>query len=512
MENNKDFKKNNGIYYTPDKLADYLINDLNIENNNSILDPSYGEGALLLAVERLAQAKKISNLNLFGCDLHPINGLLLHLPEVNLIEVNFFDYNVNNKFDFIISNPPYIRRQNQDKKEIDVVLTRFKEMNLLGKNADMWAYFIIKSMLHLNKGGSFCAIIPWAFIQADYAQKLRILLYDKFETIKVIALNKPYFESIDERVVLFWGYNFGEKNTEILFSYLKDLKSKPNFKKIDNQVWSSNKIVLTKKNEVKKNQEILIKKFGFQKIEDFVEIRIGVVTGANEYFIRTYEELISYGFTKKDLMPILTKAKEIPDYINNKLGKLKFLVKINEDYKNQFSNFIEEGIGKEFNKRVHCKNRNIWYSINTAKVPDAFFPYRVGKIPYLFFNNHQIQSTNSIHRIYYKRKLNKTEEKWIQVSMLSIYGQISIEMNAKTYGKGMLKMEPGPLKNALVKISNDKSIVKTFNQIRKLLIDQRKDEVVLLATSFLNEKLIIPKEIHIKSIKLYEDIRKSREK
>jgi type I restriction-modification system DNA methylase subunit len=77
--------RKHGIYYTPSVLADYLAAPLITDAGVKILDPAYGEGALLLAAERQYHRKfPNSSLHLFGCDIKPVNGLLRHLPEANL--------------------------------------------------------------------------------------------------------------------------------------------------------------------------------------------------------------------------------------------------------------------------------------------------------------------------------------------------------------------------------------------------------------------------------------------
>ena len=49
--------KKNGIYYTPSNLAEFLAKPLLNDKNIKILDPAYGEGALLLAAEKILKGK-----------------------------------------------------------------------------------------------------------------------------------------------------------------------------------------------------------------------------------------------------------------------------------------------------------------------------------------------------------------------------------------------------------------------------------------------------------------------
>jgi hypothetical protein len=75
-------------------------------NDSKILDPSYGEGALLLSAERVMHTHGQTSFELFGCDIKPVNGLLQHLPQANLVRENFLDYSINKKFSSILMNPP----------------------------------------------------------------------------------------------------------------------------------------------------------------------------------------------------------------------------------------------------------------------------------------------------------------------------------------------------------------------------------------------------------------------
>lgn len=507
-----EFKKKNGIFYTPDVLGDYLISNLNISDfeNTSILDPAYGEGSLLLALERYLNTTEAVNVDLFGCDKHPVNGLLQHLPKANLIETDFFDYSISNKHNFIITNPPYIRRENQEKDILNLFLEENKEFKILGKKADLWAYFLMKSVMHLSVNGGMCAIIPWSFIQADYAKNLRCWLHERFGEIKVLTLSKPYFEHADERVVLLWCKGFGNQNNSVSIAFSDKIRHDLNYFEIQKETWISDKIVSTDDISLIEIFNKLKNEYGFQEFRELVDVRIGVVTGANKFFIRSFDELAAYGFTKKHLLKIITSAAEFSDYIKEGDKSLKYMVHIHEDVTGAFEDFIKEGVANEFDQRQHCENRNNWYSINVAKTPDAFFPYRVSRMPYLLINKNYNQSTNSIHRIYFKNKYTKTQVKWLQVSMLSVYGQLSLEFNSKTYGKGMLKLEPTALGKSLALINKDDSITKVFNKIQKHLISNERDEAFDLATNFLNDNLNIPKTFSKECKILLKEIRDSR--
>lgn len=492
MENSTPNKRENGIYYTPDALAEYLANPLIKGGKLAVFDPAYGRGSLLLASESVSRQKQtVRELALYGCDIHPVNGLLRHLPAANLKQQDFFDYDRERKFDVILTNPPYIRHQNQVKENISSYRENNPELSFLSNSSDLWAYFLVKAVTHLHENGSVGAILPWAFIQADYSKELRVWLADRFSEIRVLALNNPYFESAQERVVLLWLTGYGKKNQSIVSAFAQDFADEISYSHITLKDWNASRVISVPNEDVNGIFDRLKKEYGFCSFGSCARAHIGVVTGANKYFIRDINYCRKYNFSDKQHIPILTNAKEISRLLAYGPDTLKRLLILEHCDEEKIQWFINEGIEADFDQRSHSKSRKPWYQINPGETPDAFFPYRVGKIPFLVLNDHEIQSTNSIHRVFFKG-LSFIERKWVVVSLLSIYGQLSISINAKTYGRGMLKIEPGALVKTIVLKENDGTVTEVYNSLMQLLALEQKEKAIKAATDFIDERLNIP--------------------
>lgn len=486
-------KKKNGIFYTPSLLADHLVKPFVGSPNKSILDPAYGDGALLLSAERIMKSSNnnSSAINLFGCDIKPVNGLLQHLPEANLQKLDFFDYPTSKKHNIILTNPPYVRHHYQDNKKISVYRENIEGLDILNNKADLWAFFLVKCAAHLEIGGSMGAILPWAFLQADYAQPLRKWLAENFKEIRVLALTQKYFKDAEERVVLIWMRNYNTKCSKISVGFSKELSDNIVYKEISSSKWLVNKVHV---NAELTTDEILnkIKAIGFSKISNFCTVRIGVVTGAVKYFILSKSEAKMNGFSRKDMLPIVSSVKELNTYLRRGTNLLKRLVLFKSSNK-KIKNYLALGIIRKIDKRRHSELREPWYAVKIGDIPDAFFPYRVSKLPFLAPNTFNIQSTNSIHRVYFKN-LTQTQKKWLTLSLSSSYSQLSIENNSKTYGRGMLKIEPSGFNDILVLTRNDRSIDKIYNQFQLLIANNNRDAAMTLATKFIDEKLQIDRE------------------
>lgn len=504
-------KRSNGIYYTPEDLAKFLVSRLLTKSTRTVLDPAYGNGALLLAAEAHYREfnSKSEKLDLFGCDIHPDKKRVLHIPKKNLKKIDFFKLPLPNKYDLIFTNPPYIRHHNQNGNLIKRYKESLKEINFLSNTADLWAYFLIKSTLHLKSNGSIGAILPWSFIQADYSQKIRGWLLDKFKHIELLALNNDYFESAQERIVILWLKEYGNQCNSIKVAFNKDFNSSFKFSSITEKDWTAQKLISIKSRTVDTIFQKLTKDYGFDTFEKYAICRIGIVTGANKYFIAGLNEVKKYGFKTDHLIPIITSSKELPEYIANGKENLKNLIVLNETNAIKFEDFIKKGISQGFDKRAHSRLRHPWYSINPGVIPEAFFPYRISRIPYMVLNHENIQCLNSVHRIYFKN-LSRVETCWLHVSILSVYSQLSLAIHAKTYGRGMMKIEPGGLNKISVYVSSDPSVTPIYQKVVDLLKMNQKDKAVQIATKFINMKLKIDDKLFQLTFKSLEKITNDR--
>jgi adenine-specific DNA methylase len=482
--------KKNGVYYTPGHLAEFLVTPLIKRANQTIFDPAYGDGALLIAAEGALKKRlkgKNSRFSIYGCDIQPVNGRLNHLPGSNLSKQNFFKYSLKHQYDVIIMNPPYVRHH-LITPENKIICSNWGSSTCKVKGkVDLWAYFLIKSVEHLKKGGSMGAILPWSFLQADYAREIRVWLLDKFEEIKITATDSEYFDGTKERVLLVWLKNYAQMTRSIKISFSRKTEKHAVYVKLGQKAWKSSPVVVSDRYDIEEIIQRYIQKHNFLRFGETAKIQIGVVTGADRFFILPGGEARDKCFREDQLIPILTSAKEFSGLVSNEKNALKRLIIFSKKNDECEAKYIEEGERQGYHLRAHSRLRTPWYAVNPGDMPDAFFPYRMAFIPYLMLNN-GVQCTNSIHRIYFKN-LSENEIKWLQLSLLTIPGQLAIETYSKTYGRGMLKIEPGALKNSIVYLSNDPSINTIYNQISEMISSGDKFRAMMMATEFLYGKL-----------------------
>ncbi|MFD0998184.1 class I SAM-dependent DNA methyltransferase [Ohtaekwangia kribbensis] len=503
-------ERDNGIYYTPPILAEYLAKSTQFTPGMSILDPAYGEGSLLLAAEKIYKESNYNeDLHLFGCDIKPVNGLLKHLPKANLKKIDFFRYSSNNKFNLILMNPPYVRHHRLTNETIQRARKDLPDLRILNNSADLWAYFLVKALSHLHIGSGISAILPWSFLQAGYATPLRKLLAKKFETIKVQTLGEEYFQKAQERIVIVLLSNFGQECNSIQIGSSKNIHENILYSDITLDNWISDKVHYSGEDNLTEILNRCEREFGFEKLGTYASILIGVVTGADDFFIRAKTEMKELGIKSKHLIPIISTTKEFTEVLNNGDQNLKRLIVLNKKDYNNYRGLIQKGRNGLLHLRAHSLRRDPWYAVKVGKIPDAFFPYRIGITPFLLTNDLKIQCTNSVHRIYFKN-ISETERKWIEVSLLSIIGQLSLEVYSKTYGRGMLKIEPKSLKESLIIRREDEAINEVYELIKEQLRTNNKRTASEIATNFICRYLGIPEALETEITNSLERIQRLR--
>lgn len=144
-----------GQVFTPDAVVERML-ALRQRRGRS-LDPSAGDGAF---------SRRIN-----GCEAVEIDPSVA--PEGAQV-MDFFALPLTEKYDTIIGNPPYVRRQDIPP----ATLARLDSVLFDGRS-NLFLYFIEKAVRHLRRGGELIFIVPREFTKLTAARKLNAFLYEE---------------------------------------------------------------------------------------------------------------------------------------------------------------------------------------------------------------------------------------------------------------------------------------------------------------------------------------------
>jgi len=312
-------RKMYGQFFTPEKIVNKMLSL--IKNKGRVLEPSAGDGAFY---------KKID-----GCV-----GIEIDEKYCNdgCINIDFFDYNIIDKFDTIIGNPPYVKCSEISEDTKNKVTT-----TLFDDRTNLYQYFIERSFCLLENNGEIIFITPREFLHATSNIKLNKLLYDN-------GTFTHYFDMGDSKVFTdahpnccIWRY---EKNNFDRSSITNDGIKKCSF--VNGQI-----VFCSKKYEV--------------NFSDIFDVSVGGVSGADKIF--THEDgnmdfVCSYtkttGETKRMIYNI--DHPHLLPY-RNKLKNRK-IKKFNDDTWYMW--------GRDFNK----SNKKRVYVNNKTREENPFFTHK----------------------------------------------------------------------------------------------------------------------------------------
>jgi len=146
-------------------LVEAALTKIPLDKNFSVLDLGTGTGAIALAISSKRPLANITAVDFSDEALKVAqeNAKALNLNQVSFIESNWFDALANHKFDLIVSNPPYIAKDDVHLSQGDL---RFEPISALASGADGLddiRIIIKQAPQYLNQGG-------WLMLEHGYDQ------------------------------------------------------------------------------------------------------------------------------------------------------------------------------------------------------------------------------------------------------------------------------------------------------------------------------------------------------
>ncbi len=206
-------KQNNknkfGQYFTPKVVADFMIEMADISSQSKILEPSCGEGIFL----ELLQQKGFNNLIAYEIDEELATDFSCVHYE------SFVSAKLEEKFDLIIGNPPYIRWKNLEdelKSELSINPIWNKYFNSL---CDYLYIFILRSIELLNENGQLIFICPEYWMNTTHSISLRNYMVENGYFEEIYHFNEtPIFDKVTVSIVIFKFIKSKQKTEKISVS------------------------------------------------------------------------------------------------------------------------------------------------------------------------------------------------------------------------------------------------------------------------------------------------------
>jgi len=169
-------------------LIEFAINIVRCREYKTLLDLCTGSGVIGISVSRNTDLNEVTLVDISSNALQ-VTRKNIELNKVkdrcNIVESNMFEnlYKLNNKYDIIVSNPPYLTKS--EMNEISEFIEKEPSMALYGGKDGLRFYRIIfeEARNFLNNGGTIAVEIGYA--QAKDVIDI-IMQYEEYTDISVI--------------------------------------------------------------------------------------------------------------------------------------------------------------------------------------------------------------------------------------------------------------------------------------------------------------------------------------
>lgn len=477
MENETEQKLRGG-YYTPLDLAVYINRWVLQSKPRTMLEPSCGDGVFFQALAEIGVSSPVA---MTGFELLPAEAAKAKARSAGISNVkptvntkNFLDWAIpelqrkKSSFDAVVGNPPFIRYQYLDVESQQKAETIFELLDLpFTKHTNAWVPFVLASLALLKPGGRLGMILPAEIVHVMHAQSLRTYLGRTCSRLLIIDPEEIWFEdTLQGAVILFAekkesvdqhgeglgmvkvkGRDFLRADPAILFDQTRRINGKTVQGK-----WT--RALLTPK-ELALLDEVVTMPAVF-KFDDVAQVNVGIVTGANKFFLVT-DDVVEKFNLQKFAHPMFGRSEHCQGVIYDEAQHQANAAKGNPtnfiwidgahaELSKKVLEYIQLGESESLHTRYKCRIRKPWYTVPSVHATEIGMLKRSHDTPRLIHNQLEAYTTDTAYRI----TSDKYGPEKLVYCFLNSLTALSAELEGRFYGGGVLELVPSEIEKLLI--------------------------------------------------------------
>jgi adenine-specific DNA methylase len=512
---NETTTKLRGGYYTDPDIANFLLKWVLNIHPKSILEPSCGDGVFLRGLSKIS-TNGLKSIQAF--EIEPVEAEKAKQSAGNFKKVDvqitsrdFLGWSLTRllnppQFDAVVGNPPFIRYQYLDSDLQGISEQIFKVFHLpFTKHTNAWVPFIISSLALLRPGGRLAMVVPSELLHVLHAESLRLYLTKVFSRVLIFDPQELWFEGTLQGAILLLAEKKAApeehfQGVSIIPTRSRDFLSEDPEEYFEKAKYTNGETVKGKwmlALLTSAEREVLSKareNSGVHRFDDIADVAVGIVTGANDFFL-VPDAIVKQYSLKKWAYPMFGRSEHVPGIVfdddaisrNKELGIPTNFIWFSDEkissLPGDVKTYIKLGEKEELHKRYKCRIREPWYSVPSVYSTTIGLPKRSHSFPRLVFNKAQAYTTDTTYRVRHK----KFDEPTIVYSFINSLTALTAEVEGRHYGGGVLELVPSEIRKLLVPIkkSSEKEVYKLNAVIQKGI-----DPEELLAAQ--DEKVLTP--------------------
>jgi hypothetical protein len=481
LDSSKDLKERNvlGQYPTPYALAEKImrraISFLVPRQKIEFIEPALSTGVFYSALLRTVEETQLSlavGVEIDDGYVRAANGLWCD-TGLQVVEDDFIRFSqaaeYAKRFNLLVTNPPYVRHHHLLAKyksqlgEWAKSAVGFRPSGLSG----LYVYFMLMADHVLADDAIAAWLIPSEFLTVNYGSALRRYLKTQVELLEIHqfdAMSVQFDDALVSSSVVIYRKRTPLPLHKPLF-YFSGVYPPTNESLIDvafdgfEQKWT---LRPARKVDVDATAET-------RCIGDLFQIRRGIATGNNEFFLVNNETIRTFSIPPKFLLPILpsprylkTSTVERLDNGEPALSPATYLLCCDQPpdvVQNEFPGlwrYLQVGMEREIDKGYLCANRDVWY-YQEKRAPAPILITYMGRqreetsSPVRFILNYSNAVATNVYLNLYPKPylaalLRDDSSRLVELyQLLQKISVASIISGGREYGGGLHKVEPKEL-------------------------------------------------------------------
>lgn len=488
---NESRTKLRGGYYTNPEIAKFLTRWVFALNPRSLLEPSCGDGVFIAAINQLNTGCLES---LVACEIDPAEskkakGKTRALHTATILTTDFLEWSLSKidnplQVDGAIGNPPFIRYQYLEDAQQSRMQKIFESFRLpFTKHTNLWVPFVLLSAASLRPGGRLAMVVPSEILHVLHAQSLRTFLASECSRVLIIDPEELWFGDTLQGVVLLLAEKKTSQADRSQGIAIKQVGSRAFLNDdpaayFDDAAYSNEEVIKGKWMPAlltDQERKLLKKLAGHPRVVrfgDVADVDVGIVTGANKFFLVPDEVVERYGL-QRWARPMFGRSEHVRGVIydeeshneNRRAGLPANFLWLKEaelsDLPDHVQQYILKGEAEGLHRRYKCRIRTPWYKVPSVSTAPVAMLKRAHDYPRLILNRAEAYTTDTAYRV----RPFKIEPERLVYSFVNSLTALTAELEGRHYGGGVLELVPSEIERLLIPVTPPKpSMLERLNQ------------------------------------------------
>jgi hypothetical protein len=446
-------RRRHGVFYTPPAVADFLVRWAIRSDRELVLEPAAGNGEFLEAMIRTDRVL-IPPAVVIAAELDPAVAaeMQARYPTAKVITGDFLALgrDVVPEVDVVVGNPPFIRYQAMTAND------RARGQRLasaagveLSRLASSWAHFVIHASSFLReKHGRLAIVLPAEVLQTQYGASVRGFLARRFRSVTYVSIDEAVFGDAQVDTVLVLADQQGPLGAhQVRASSVAALDSL-DLGRLRRQIprGARDKAALT--GGIRDLYGRILASPEMVQLGALADINIGVVTGASNFFVLDEAARAERRLESPHVVPIIRGPKDLGG-LTARRTEAHWLFSSPRRADPAVAAYVQSGETDKINEGYKCSLRAVWHEVPIPRAhPHFLLAAMHHRSPRLIHNPERLLATNLLYFV--DTGDGQATGRWLAAASLSTFTALSAEVEGRTYGGGVLKLEPSEAERMLI--------------------------------------------------------------